>query len=156
MRHRPNTNGPRTAGKAGAALAAIAVGAALITSCSSGGDDAAETSSTLAAEGLSAEAQIKQVTQDWLDARNAGKLSEILPLVCEQVAATAPTDLPDQGAEATQGQIDSFGEIKVDGDSATTTLTFSAIDDPSVPDEPVPMEYKNEDGWKMCPSQPEQ
>ena len=99
----------------------------------------------------SPEAQIKQVTQEYLDAMNAGKPSEIIPLVCEKVAATAPTDLPDQGPQTPQAKIDSFEEINVDGDNATATFTISAIDDEEIPSEQIPMTYVNEDGWKLCP-----
>lgn len=101
----------------------------------------------------SADAQIKQVTQDYVDAFNAGQLTKVPALMCKAQADQVPPNITDQEPSAQQAQIDSFTEIKVDGDKATATFIISGKDDDTIPPETVPMNYVNENGWKLCQQQ---
>lgn len=122
----------------GAIVVAIAVVAVLLVVFLGGNDDS------------SPDAQIKQVTEDYVTAMNAGQLTKVPALLCEAQASQAPPGLTDQPAPAQQVKINSFDEIKVDGDKATATFTISDKNDDSIPSEKVPMVYVNENGWKLC------
>ncbi len=99
----------------------------------------------------SPEAEIKQVTQDYVDAVNAGEGSKVPDLLCEEAKTMLPPNITDQDAPEQQAQIDAFDELTIDGDTATSTFTLSAKDDESIPTEQIQMTYVNEDGWKLCP-----
>ena len=99
----------------------------------------------------SPEAQIKQVTQEYVDVLNTGAATKLPGLLCKKLADSAPADLKDGEPQQLQAKIDEFNEIKIDGDTATATFTVSAEGDESVPTESIPMQYVNEDGWKLCP-----
>lgn len=144
--------------KAGMAAATLTVGAVLLASCSSSGSDGDATDSKAAAESTAVEStavessdeeEIKQVTQSFVTAMNMGKVSDLPTLLCSEKAATVPAgqDLPESEQKA---QIDSFSTITVTGDTATTTITVSAVGDASEAPQSVDMLYVNEDGWKIC------
>lgn len=96
------------------------------------------------------EAQIKAVTEEYIAYMNTGTASKLPEVLCSDLIAQLPSPLEDQAAQPIQAQIDSFDEIKIDGDKATSKFTISAIDNEDIPAETLPMSYVNENGWKLC------
>lgn len=76
---------------------------------------------------------------------------EDLPALTSVVCAPAMDDFPGFTAESTTRELRGVAEIVITGDTATASMVVAKADQPELAASLIPMNYVNEDGWKLCP-----